>query len=102
MRLVPQLLLIQFPSCSFGRQRNRNRILHFLRIADTDFDVVVCLDGLACKTVANDDRYFPLLPIVRKLLNIQGSLLFSAFLSLCGILFVVQIDHALVLDWIFS
>ena len=32
----------------FGRQRNR--ILHFFRFADTDFDVVVCLDGLACRT----------------------------------------------------
>ena len=32
----------------FGRQRNR--ILHFLRIAGTDFDFVVCLDGLACRT----------------------------------------------------
>ena len=32
----------------FGRQCNR--ILHFLRIADTCIDVDVCLDGLACKT----------------------------------------------------
>ena len=31
----------------FGRQQHR--ILHFLRIADTDFDVVVCLDGLASR-----------------------------------------------------
>ena len=44
---------------------------------------------------------FPLLPIVRELLGIHVSLLFSAFLSLFGISFVVQIDHALVLGWIF-
>ena len=36
------------PILFFGRQRDR--ILHFLRIAGTDFDVVVCLDGLACGT----------------------------------------------------
>ena len=31
----------------FGRQRNR--FLRFLRIADTDFDVVVCLDLLGVR-----------------------------------------------------
>ena len=30
--------------------RQRNRILHFLRTAETDFDVVVSLDGLSCRT----------------------------------------------------
>ena len=43
-KYAPETISILF----FGRQCNR--ILHFLRIADTDFDVVVCLDGLACRT----------------------------------------------------
>ena len=47
MRQVSLLLSVPFPSCFVDQQRSHN--LHFLRIADSDFDAFVCSDELVCR-----------------------------------------------------